>query len=58
MGEKTVEKYINNNDMLESKLENIEIKEQFELNRKLIDMNYIPDIYKKKILEEFKKIKY
>ena len=58
LGEKTVEKYINNNDMLESKLENIEIKEQFELNRKLIDMNYIPDIYKKKILEEFKKIKY
>ena len=58
LGEKTAEKYLNNKNELDKKLENSDIKKQFELNTKLIDMNYIPEEYINKILTKFEELNY
>lgn len=56
LGEKTVLKYLNNKNELEKKLEDKEIKTQYELNKKLIDMNNIPTEYIEKIINKFHNI--
>ena len=48
-GQKTAEKYWNNKELFQEKLQNESIKQQYELNRQLIDFNYIPKQY----LDEF-----
>jgi 5'-3' exonuclease len=58
LGPKTAQKYIENNDLLIKKLEDEEIKNNYELNKKLIDMNEIPINYIEEILNKFKKIEY
>ena len=56
LGPKTALKYIDNENELKKKLEDLSIKEKFELNSKLIDMDQIPEIYKKNIKNEFMKL--
>lgn len=58
LGIKTVEKYLNNREQLENKLKDTLINQQFILNKKLIDMNLIPDNLIKNILQIFKEKKY
>ena len=56
LGPKTALKYINNQNELNKKLENLSIKEKFEMNSTLIDMDKIPERYKQNILNEFMKL--
>lgn len=56
LGPKTAQKYIENNDLLIKKLQEEEIRNNYELNKKLIDMNEIPSIYKEEIVNKFKNI--
>ena len=58
LGVKTVEKYLNNREQLENKLKDPLINQQFMLNKKLIDMDLIPDNFIKNILQIFKEKKY
>jgi 5'-3' exonuclease len=51
-GIKTAEKLIKDSELLEEKLEK-EGREQYELNKKLIDFNEIPNIYKQQIINKF-----
>ena len=52
-GPKTVQKYIEDNDLLTKKLDNCEkSKKQFELNRLLIDFDYIPKDIKESICKK------
>ena len=52
-GPKTAMKYIKNEDDLKKKCEDEKIRENLERNRKLIDMEYIPENYKKEIINKF-----
>ncbi len=54
LGPKTAMKYITNNEELKKKCEDQTIKENLERNKKLIDMEYIPENYKKQIIDKFK----
>ena len=56
LGPKTALKYINNQDELDKKLLDSSIKEKFELNSQLIDMDKIPENYKQNIENEFIKL--
>lgn len=56
LGPKTAIKYIDNPELLLKKCEDIEIERKYILNKKLIDMNEIPDNYVKEILEKFKNL--
>jgi len=56
LGPKTAMKYIENTDLLEKKCLDITIKNNFELNKTLISMDYIPIDYVNEILEKFKKL--
>tara|TARA_B100000575_G_scaffold285832_1_gene281682 strand:+ start:563 stop:1360 length:798 start_codon:yes stop_codon:yes gene_type:complete len=58
LGAKTVDKYLNNKEELQNKLKDPLIKQQFILNQKLIDMNFIPINFIKNILQIFKEKKY
>lgn len=58
LGIKTVEKYLNDKEQLENKLKDPLINQQFILNKKLIDMDFIPSIFIKNILQIFKEKKY
>lgn len=57
LGPKTAMKYIENNELLLQKFEDEEIKNNYDLNKKLIDMNEIPSNYIEEILDKFKKYK-
>lgn len=54
LGPKTAMKYISNDEELKKKCENETIKENLDRNRKLIDMENIPENYKKEIINKFK----
>ena len=56
LGPKTAMKYIESPDILLRKREDNEIEIKYKLNKKLIDMNEIPENYVTEILEKFKKI--
>jgi 5'-3' exonuclease len=56
LGPKTALKYIDNENELKKKLEDLSIKEKFELNSILIDMDKIPDKFKENIQSEFSKL--
>lgn len=56
LGPKTAMKYIDNPELLLKKLEDKEIESNYILNKKLIDMNELPDIYVNQILEKFKNL--
>ena len=56
LGPKTAMKYINNPDIFIKKCEDKEIESRYNLNKKLIDMNEIPENYVKEILEKFKNL--
>ncbi len=56
LGPKTAMKYIDNPELLLKKCEDTEIETKYILNKKLIDMNEIPDNYVKEILEKFKNL--
>ena len=56
LGPKTAMKYIESPDILLRKREDNEIELKYKLNKKLIDMNEIPENYVTEILEKFKKI--
>ena len=58
LGPKTVEKYLNNRELLDDKLKDPLISQQFILNKKLIDMDLIPSNFIKNILQIFKEKKY
>ena len=58
LGAKTVEKYLNNRELIEDKLKDPLILQQFMLNKKLIDMDLIPNNFIKNILFIFKEKKY
>jgi len=58
LGVKTVEKYLNDRELLQNKLKDSLINQQFMLNKKLIDMDLIPDNFIKNILQIFKEKKY
>lgn len=56
-GDKTADKLLENQDLLNKYLENSCIKQQYELNKILIDMNCIPKEYIDNITELINKIK-
>jgi 5'-3' exonuclease len=56
LGPKTAMKYINNNELFLKKCEDKEIESNYLLNKKLIDMNEIPENYINEILNKFKKL--
>ena len=56
LGPKTAMKYIDNPELLLRKCEDTEIETKYILNKKLIDMNEIPDNYVKEILKKFKNL--
>ena len=53
LGPKTAMKYITNEEELKKKCEDETIKQNLERNRKLIDMENIPENYKKEIINKF-----
>jgi 5'-3' exonuclease len=58
-GPKTALKYFENPSLLQNKLEeNIEYKKQYELNRNIVDFNYIPEELIKEFIEQNKLIKF
>lgn len=56
-GDKTADKLLENLDLLTKYLENTCIKQQYDLNKKLIDMNYIPKEFFDNMSEIINKIK-
>ena len=58
LGPKTAMKYINNNELFLKKCKDKEIESNYILNKKLIDMNEIPENYVKEILEKFNNLKF
>ncbi len=56
-GDKTADKLLDNADLLDKYLDNPCIREQYELNKKLIDMSSIPKEYIDNITEIINKIK-
>ena len=50
-GKKTLENLYANENLIDEKLKRENGYTQYELNRRLIDFNYIPDLYKKQLLE-------
>ena len=56
-GPKTCEKYYNNNELfLEALVKESGSQEKYELNKKLVDFNEIPDTLVKEFLEEYKSV--
>jgi 5'-3' exonuclease len=53
LGPKTAMKYITNEEELKKKCEDETIKENLDRNKKLIDMENIPENYKKEIIDKF-----
>ena len=53
LGPKTAMKYITNNEELNKKCEDETIKQNLDRNKKLIDMDYIPEMYKTQIINKF-----
>ncbi len=53
LGPKTAMKYITNEEELKKKCEDEMIKENLDRNKKLIDMDNIPENYKKEIIKKF-----
>lgn len=51
-GKKTVEKYLDDNDLLEKDLDKYNVRDIFERNKKIIDFNEIPNY----LINEFKEI--
>ena len=56
LGPKTAQKYIENNELLLKKLEDEESKNNFNLNKKLIESKKIPNSYIDEIINKFKKM--
>ena len=56
LGIKTAEKYISNEELLKTKLENEEINKNYNLNVKLIDMDFIPKNLQINIIDKFKNL--
>ena len=50
-GIKTVEKYLDNNQLLESDLDKYDVREKFNFNKKIIDFNEIPHELKNSFIE-------
>lgn len=57
-GDKTADKLILNNDLLNKYLENSCVKEQYELNKKLIDMSFIPQDFFENMSKIINKLKF
>lgn len=57
LGIKTALKYITKPEMLEQKFIDTNIKKQYEMNKRIIDMNNIPKEYCDKIRKKFNKLK-
>ena len=53
LGPKTAMKYITNNDELLKKCEDKTIQENLDRNKKLIDMDNLPEIYRTQIIDKF-----
>lgn len=56
LGIKTAEKYISNEELLKTKLENEEINKNYNLNVNLIDMDFIPEKLQTDIITKFKNL--
>jgi 5'-3' exonuclease len=57
-GKKTLENLYANENLIDEKLKRENGYTQYELNRRLIDFNYIPDLYRKQLLEHIISIIY
>ena len=55
-GIKTVEKYLNDNQLLQTDLDKYNVRDKFNFNKKIIDFNEIPEYLKKGFIESNKEL--
>jgi 5'-3' exonuclease len=57
IGDKTAAKLATNKDILDEKLKNVRVRDRFELNKRLIMFEYIPDDIRSKVIDTWTRTK-